>query len=100
MGYTVVSYRKTHTQIFRTEHAVQVGNGSKLLGGQSAIEGIQSFYSTIFVLQVGSHKAHVRCKVFEEWACKGSAQHRDANVGILVRQRPYHWYHHRHIAHG
>jgi hypothetical protein len=65
---------------------VQVGYGGKLLGSESAVKGIKTFYTAVFVLQVGSHEANVRGKVFEEWTRKGSAQHCDADVWVLVCQ--------------
>ncbi len=55
---------EAHAQIAGAQHAVKVGYRRKLLGDESAIEGIESFYTFIFPLEVSLHESDVRGRGF------------------------------------
>ena len=78
---------------------MQVGNGGKLFGCQSTIECVKTLDAPVFVLQVGHHKADIGGQVFKERTSKCSAQHRDTDIRVLMRQRIDDGHHHGNVAH-
>ena len=89
---------EAHAQIAGAEHAVKIGYRRKLLGDESAIEGIQSFYTFILTLEVSFHESDVRGEVFEERTGEWTAQHGDSHMRILLCQGIYHGHSHGNVA--
>ena len=75
-----------HAQIFRPQHAVQVGDGGEVLCHQPAVKGVQPLHSMVLVLEVSFHKPHVVWHVLEERAREFLAKHRNPDVRILLGQ--------------
>ena len=98
VSHLVVVQVEAHAQILRSQYAMQVGHRCELLGSQSAIEGVESLDASIFALDVSFHEVDVRCQIGKQRTGKGSAQHRDTDVWILLCQRVDHGNHHGHIA--
>ena len=69
----VVVQAEAEAQVPGAQYAVQVGNGGKLLGGQSAEEGVKSLNAVVLVLEVCTHEADVGCQVLKERTGKGTA---------------------------
>ena len=90
---------EAHPQVFRAQRVVEVGKCREMLGGKSPIERVQSFHTAIFALDVGTHETHVWSQSVEKSACKRFAEHGDADVRILSRQRTDNRHRHRHVAH-
>ena len=59
MFHTVVANVEAHAQIIRTKHTVKVGHFGELLGSQSSVEGVQTFYAVIFPFDVSFHEVDV-----------------------------------------
>ena len=77
---------------------MQVGHLSKLLGYQSAIQGIKSSHAMVLLAYVGLHEIYVWSQIIKQRTGKLATKHRDTDIRILLCQRPYHRYHHCHIA--
>ena len=90
---------KPHAQILGAQHIVEIGDGSKLLGGESAIEHIESMQAARLFLDVSLHESYVGSQILKKGAGKWLAQHRDAQMWVLLGQRVDHGHRHGHVSH-
>ena len=75
---------EAHTQIFRAQHVVHIGNGGEALGHQSPVKGVQTVYSMIVFRQIEFHESHIGTHVLEERSCERLAQYGYSQVRILL----------------
>lgn len=89
-----------HAQVFRSEHAVEVGHGGEVFRHEPSVERVEPRHPAVFPLDVGLHESHVGCQIFEHTPGEGLAEHGDAQMWILPCQRLHHGYGHGDVADG
>ena len=86
MGHAETVDVEAHAQVIGAQDAVQVGNGSEVLGRQPAVKGVEPLNTVILVLQVGLHESNVLWHVLEQRTRVWAAKHGYPHVGILPGQ--------------
>ena len=82
--HSVAAEIEPQSQVFRSQHVVQVGHGREVLGCQSAVERIESAHTVILFFDVGRHKTDVGRHLLEEYTGERPTQNGDAHLGILL----------------
>ena len=98
--HSVTTQVETQAQIAGAKHAMEIGNGSEILGCKSTVKRIKPLDTMILHFQVCPHKTYIGSQILKERTGKRLAQHRNTQMRILLCQRIDHRHDHSHVAHG
>ena len=96
--HTVMVDVEPHAQVVGAQHVVKISHGSEMLGCQAAVEGIEPLDPMIFLAHIGLHETDIGGQTVEQRTGHGTAEHGDAQVGVLPGKRINHGHRHGDVA--